>query len=158
MPVIPNKYDDPQFAALRANQEDPLVMYLIVRESLNMGVGKTAAQCAHGAQMIAMKVDELHSDLQEIYASGHTDVFPTEQYKKIVDNFSDWCNQSFRKVVLKADEKEWKKIKESTELDCMVVIDAGLTELEPNTETVIALFPMLKSQVPKVIKRLQVLK
>ena len=40
--------------AARANQTDPLVMYLVVRESLHMTTGKIAAQCAHASQMLLM--------------------------------------------------------------------------------------------------------
>jgi len=39
----------------RDHQEDPLVMYLIVRETVPMSVGKTAAQCACASQMLQLK-------------------------------------------------------------------------------------------------------
>lgn len=128
----------------RAAQEDPIIMYLIVRESLNMSVGKTAAQCAHAAQIL----------LQKYYLDYFAEV-TDEKYQL----FRDWLNSSFRKVVLRADEKEWLKLKsEFSANNIALVVDAGLTELEPNTETVIGLAPMRKSQVPKLVKRLQVLK
>lgn len=40
----------------------------------------------------------------------------------------------------------------------VLVVDAGLTEIPSGSETVIGLWPMRKSQVPKTVKRLQVLK
>ena len=141
-------YNTPEAVALRANQEDPIVMYLIVRESLNMGIGKTAAQCAHASQMLQLKFQQ--AELVECY-----DWSPKPEHMRL---YSDWLARSFRKVVLKADDKEWEKIKLEFDNKHVLVIDAGLTEVEPGSETVIGLFPMYKSQAPKIIKRLQVLK
>jgi peptidyl-tRNA hydrolase len=42
--------------------------------------------------------------------------------------------------------------------DIIIVVDAGLTEIKPDSETVIGVHPMRKSEAPKLIKRLQVLK
>ena len=77
--------------------------------------------------------------------------------REIADLFKEWLDGSFRKVVLKSDDKEWIKIK-SLISNKVLVIDAGLTELNPQTETVVGLFPIRKSNVPKIIKRLQTLK
>ena len=144
-------HNSPEEVAKRANQEDPIVMYLIVRESLNMSIGKTAAQCAHASQMLQLKYDELHGN----YCYEWALVSDDELRHQI---FSDWLQTSFRKVVLRADEKEFAKIQEELKDQIVVVIDAGLTELEPQTKTVIGVFPMKKSERPKLIKRLQVLK
>ena len=72
--------------------------------------------------------------------------------------FKNWLISSFRKVVLKADDKEWAKIKADLEDGDVIVVDAGLTEIEPGSETVIGMHPIHKSSVGKLIKRLQVLK
>lgn len=123
---------------------DPIAMYIIVKESLNMSIGKTAAQCAHASQLLTEKF----FDLVEII--GHN-IDPSTKI------FVKWQASNYRKVVLKADDKEFEKVK--SELDNIVVItDAGFTELDPGTETVIGVWPMHKSQSPKCIKRLQVLK
>ncbi len=128
----------------KPDQEDPIIMYLIVRESLNMGVGKIAAQCAHASQLLVIKY----------YKSlwNHWDSDPPG-----ADIFERWLNSSYRKVVLKADDKEWEKIKSEIS-NHVVVVDAGLTEIPSGSETVIGLCPMYKSQCPKIIKRLQILK
>ena len=133
-------HDAPEEVAKREDQVDPLVMYLVVRQELNMSMGKTAAQCSHAAQMILLRYFE----------NGEMEV----------PKMKLWLDGSFRKVVLRADEKEWIKLKElMDEVDGkVIVIDAGLTELNPHTETVIGFYPMYKSQRPKIIKRLQVLK
>lgn len=145
-------HNSPEAAAKRASQEDPIIMYLIVRESLNMSIGKTAAQCAHAAQML-MLLYMKHSPFKVIHNFGVEDHNTTQ-----IEMMEKWLDSSFRKVVLRADEKEWEKLKKEFTSYRSLVVDAGLTELEPNTETVIGLWPMYKSQVPKVVKRLQVLK
>lgn len=145
-------YNDSANVELRKNQEDPIVMYLIVREELGMSIGKTAAQCAHAAQMLQLKFNELE---REESCSWTSDADLAR-----IRIFQDWLDGSFRKVVLKADEKEWLKIQGAFVEGVMrtTVIDAGLTELNPNTETVMGIWPMRKSEVPKVLKKLQVLK
>jgi peptidyl-tRNA hydrolase len=142
-------HNSPEEVAKRANQEDPIVMYLIVRESLEMSIGKTAAQVGHAVQML-----QLEFDRQDGFRLANW-----EFNKEIVELYQKWLDSSFRKVVLKADEKEWEKLKELySEDNRVLVIDAGLTELAPSTETVIGLFPMKRSEAPKLVKRLQVLK
>ena len=146
MAVEQNPYDDKKLAEIRADQTDPLVMYLIVRESLNMGVGKIAAQCAHAAQMVLLRFQMLIQNQEALNQNDREKLLNTQV----------WVGESFRKVVLRADDKEWEKLKQ--EFDCFVVRDAGLTEVAPNTETVIGLWPMRKSTRPKILQRLQVLK
>ena len=145
-------YNDSAQVELRKNQEDPIVMYLIVREELGMSIGKTAAQCAHASQMLQLKFNELEKEDMCGWAND-ADL----ARKKI---FQEWLDGSFRKVVLKADDKEWHKVQLAFVEGVMrvTVVDAGLTEVNPNTETVMGIWPMRKSEVPKVLKRLQVLK
>lgn len=146
----------PENVEARASQEDPIIMYLIVRESLNMGVGKTAAQCAHASQMLLLKYLGLQQSF-DYTAAAHDEPHMKEAFYSLV-TFKTWLDSSFRKVVLKADDKEWAKLKEAMTPMDVVVVDAGLTEIEPGSETVIGLHPVNKSLVSKVVKRLQVLK
>ena len=160
-------HDSPEAVEARASQEDPIVMYLIVHETLDMSTGKTAAQCAHASQMLTLDYfetkdksralqkkilettdpDELHV-MKGLYA---------EQNRKL-SIFGEWLQGSFRKVVLRADDKEWKKIQNDYGTHMIMVVDAGLTEIAAGSETVIGLWPMRRSQRPKTIQRLQVLK
>jgi peptidyl-tRNA hydrolase, PTH2 family len=145
-------HNSPEAVAARANQEDPIVMYLIVRESLGMSIGKTAAQCAHASQMLILKHQEELDYFDDSVEYPYT-------FAEQLSLFKEWLNTSFRKVVLRADDKEWAKIKEEFKDKLMVVVvDAGLTEIASGSETVIGLWPMRKSEVPKIVKRLQVLK
>lgn len=154
-------HDSPEAVTKRASQEDPIVMYLVVRESINMSIGKTAAQCAHASQMLQIKYEKLHKNLiylrkaaqsGELAFSDHSDA-----RAKLESIFEQWMASSFRKVVLKADEKEWAHLKEES-TDRVIVVDAGLTELTPGTETVIGIWPLKKSLASKTLRRLQVLK
>ena len=148
-------HETPEAIQARAEQTDPIVMYLIVREMLEMSIGKTAAQCAHASQMITLKYLPLYIKYfeKDIEESGWLDKSSYESYLY----FAEWLAGSFRKVVLKADEKEWVKVKNELPNNSIIVVDAGLTELNPNTETVIGLWPMKRSERPKIIKKLQVL-
>ncbi|SRR5258708_31004867 len=134
-------------AAARASQEDPIVMYLVVRESLNMTTGKACAQAGHAVGMLMQKyfIAEITNDIT-LLTNKH-------------EIFNQWLDGSFRKVVLSADDKEWENIKEHFEIgEIVVVVDAVLTQLKPMTETVIGVWPLHKSTQPKVLKKLQVLK
>jgi len=156
----------------RASQEDPIVMYLIVHESLGMGTGKSCAQCAHASQMLTMKYFEmkelskrLQREIQPVFQPeppGYLFDGLREQYATLARPISimgEWMNSSFRKVVLRASDKEWEKLKEEEKNNNMVmVVDAGLTEIAAGSETVIGLWPIRKSQRTKTVQRLQVLK
>lgn len=156
--------NSPEAVAARANQPDPIVMYLIVRESLGMSAGKLAAQCAHASQMLLLQcyeeqrkwecgLDPVCGPTNEDY-----DALPEETKLRWI-LFDKWLQSSFRKVVLRADDKEWVKLKaEISESNRVIVVDAGLTEIAAGSETVIGLWPILKSERPKLIKKLQVLK
>jgi peptidyl-tRNA hydrolase len=67
-----------------------------------------------------------------------------------------WINSDYRKVILYANDKEWNLLKET--YNPTIVIDNGLTEINPNTETVMVFWPMFKNERCKTLKRLQALK
>lgn len=141
MPVWNNLYDDEKLALIRKDQENPFVMYFIIKKSLEMSPGKISIQVGHAAQMMVFWYDELKLQDQIILN---------------LEDFNTWKKESFRKVSLVANDKEFEKIK--NELYCVVVKDAGLTQVKPGSETVLAIWPMRKNDRPKLLKRLQVLK
>ena len=165
---IMEDHNSPEAIAARANQEDPIVMYLIVRESLGMGMGKTAAQCAHASQMLTLEYFEMkdHSrDVQRVLKLPPSELGEVaratykEEYAALSRKLSimgEWLNSSFRKVVLRASDKEWEKLKLIP--NHVLVVDAGLTEIAAGSETVIGVWPMRKSARPKILTKLQVLK
>lgn len=132
-------------------EDDPITCYLIVRESLleQMGTGKLCAQCAHGSQMLMQKYND---ELQIVFLSATNQI----SFNKKKELMEEWIANGIRKVVLKADDKEWAKIKIEYP-DHILVKDIGLTKIPAGSETCITLFPMHKSHATKTIKRLQVL-
>ena len=132
----------------KPTKENPLVVYMIVRESLGMGIGKMVAQGGHSIQLL-LKHDR---DLRKLKTLSDADKNKTIR----MDIWKDYnVNGGFRKVALSADEKEWKYIKEN--YDPVIVVDAGLTEVAPGSETVMVLFPILKSERCKTLKRMRCL-
>ena len=121
-------------------ENDNLVMYIVVRSSLNMSSGKIAAQVGHAVGLIYKKSYENRENLPV----------------KMIDNFDDWEDSDYRKVVLAADENEWVKLK--SEKNIFIITDLGLTEIPAQSETVIGFWPMYQSTRPKILKRLQLLK
>lgn len=148
-------HNSPEAVEARANQEDPIIMYLVVRTSLEMSIGKTVAQGGHAVQMLQLKYDLLSKSCDWI-ATSHGDP-SAKQIAEDVMLYQTWMGKSFRKVVLACKDKDWEKIKAAVP-NHVVVVDAGLTEVNPGSETVIGLWPMRKSQAPKAVQRLQVLK
>ncbi len=149
MTTIESLYTD-ESVEKRKNQEDPIILYMVVRKSLNMSIGKTAAQCSHGSMMATLKYFHLLNDIN------------TKQSEfALIDIFGEWLHNSFRKVVLGADENHWLKLEkyyEDKPGQLITVTDAGLTEIPAQTDTVRVIWPMRKSEAPQVIKKLQALK
>lgn len=133
------------------SQENPLVCYIVVNQSLGMGVGKLAAQVGHGIQLLMIRYMEL------LYKSP-IELNKNEEF--VLKRIRTWLNQDiiggFRKVVLGVDAKEWGKLK-LDQPEHILVTDAGLTEIPSGSETVIVLYPMLKEERSKLLKRLRCL-
>lgn len=130
-------------------KENQLVVYTLVRKSLGMSVGKIAGQCQHAMQYFMLKWNLINNG-SVIDGNLWTD---HELFKRMLN----WLNsETHTKVVLTVSDIEWDKLKE--EYDFIYVIDAGKTEIAAGSETVAILYPMLRSERSKVLKRCQVLK
>ena len=171
-------HNSPEAVKARAEQEDPIVMYLIYHEGIGMGMGKACAQSGHAAVMVTLDYFKMKEESKTIqkkatdpalqrviqHSPGMISVDPTlpnykEEYAEMsrkLSIFGEWLNTSYRKVTLTANDKEWAKIKADPMYKALV-IDAGLTQIPAGSETFIGLWPMRKSQRPKCIKRLQAL-
>lgn len=150
MSEIENPYNNQESIQTRKDQEDPWIMYLIVNDDLNMSAGKIAAQVGHAVGMMYGYYQYLDSNL-EYAACGYGELSDFNGIK----SFKSWKNDSFRKVVLKAKNSKWEKLKD--QLKCFVVRDAGLTEIDPGSETVIGVWPMKRSERPNILRKLQTL-
>ena len=156
--------NSPEAIAARAAQPDPLVMYLVVKKSLEMGPGKTAAQCAHASQQLLVNyfkhkmgyVERDRGDGSMFMGLDGSIIFDYQEMVPFLELFEQWLNTSFRKVVLVANDSQFERLKEDP--NHVVVVDAGLTEIAPGSETVIGLWPRRRSTCSKLIQKLQVLK
>lgn len=108
---------------------------MVVRKDLKMDKGKLAAQVAHAS---------------------------LEAYKKAdINDINEWEEEGMKKVVVAAkDIKELMKIKDmakAAKLPYAVIRDAGKTQLEPGTVTVIGIGPAEEGRVDKITKNLKLL-
>ncbi len=114
-------------------------MTIVVRKDLNMSVGKIAAQVGHAV---------LNCYKEALYLNNN--------YVK------NWENSGSAKIVLQVNSlKELNEIKELAKLNKLpyaMIADAGRTEVEPGTVTVISIGPGPVDEVDKVTGRLELLK
>lgn len=135
---------------------DPIVLYLVVREDLNMSRGKIAAQIGHAVQTVLMKYFQLQllstKKLEQLHLVSDNDHIHIKET-------TEWMEKGLStKIVLSANEKNWNALKQEMGKNCFIVKDAGKTEIEPNTETTIVIWPQHKSGVSNIIKHLPLLK
>ncbi|KAH8304406.1 hypothetical protein KR059_008316 [Drosophila kikkawai] len=114
---------------------------LVVRADVKMSKGKTAAQCAHAAVMC--------------YQSA---VQGTKLQNAILQR---WCRLGQPKIVLRVDNYEQlsnleQRAQESNVVAAMVR-DAGRTQLESGTATVLGLGPAPADELDKLVAHLKLL-
>ena len=113
-----------------SNPEE-IVMYIVVRNDLNMSPGKVAAQVGHGVEL-ALGMGRRH--------------------------YPQWTpvDSPCAKIVLQANETEIKDlIYEFSPNIIAKVIDEGRTEVPPNTMTVIAFVPARRGSIQNDVKHLK---
>lgn len=126
MPVVDNPDDRDALRELRAAQEDPWVMYLVARRERLPTAGELLQAAAAATLDVSLRFT---------------------RDPKWTSHFTEWGSRSFRKVCLRASERDWKKL---DTYDCGV----GLARGEP---VVRALPPRLKSGREKLLVELQAL-
>ncbi|XP_030375297.1 peptidyl-tRNA hydrolase 2, mitochondrial [Scaptodrosophila lebanonensis] len=119
----------------------PAKLALIVRSDLKMGKGKTAAQCAHAAIMC-----------YENAAHG------TAEQSALLQH---WGRIGQPKIVLRVDTYEQLSglqiQAQDANLVTALVRDAGRTQLEPGTATVLGLGPASDVELDKLVAHLKLL-
>lgn len=107
---------------------DPIVMYLVVRRSLKLTSGKIGAQCGHAVQYL----------LQSYFI----DLDPLLRAKREMTR--EWLAGDHAKITLGADDQQYELVKmENPEF--FKVVDLGYTQVAPDTETALGLWPMRKA-------------
>ena len=111
---------------------------IVVRADLEMSPGKLATQVAHGSVVSA---EQARREKQEW--------------------FKAWLGEGQKKVVVKvSSDEELRELgahAKELSLPCELIQDSGLTELPPNTTTVLAVGPAPSELVDKVTSRLPLL-
>jgi len=118
-----------------------MTAYIIVNESLNMSKGKIASQSAHGI---------------------------LEVYRFLLCNkidYSKWINYGEKIVVIKASSEQIneylslynEKIGSTNSFNLFPIYDAGRTEVENGSLTVLASTPVTEDKKPEFIKKLKLL-
>ncbi|XP_013119073.1 probable peptidyl-tRNA hydrolase 2 [Stomoxys calcitrans] len=113
-------------------------MVLVVRNDLKMGKGKVAAQCGHGA------VGAYQNAVRQI--------------PSVVRR---WENTGCAKVALKVEsEAEMMALKRAADRNNLItclIRDAGRTQIEPNSKTVLAIGPAPVEKIDQVTGHLKLL-
>lgn len=113
-------------------------MILVVRNDLKMGKGKIAAQCGHGAVGAYQKA--MHAT------------------PSIVQR---WENSGCAKVAVRVDSKEElfeiRKAAQAKQLNYCLIRDAGRTQVEPNSATVLAIGPAKNDILDSITGHLKLL-
>lgn len=143
-------------ALMMLNELDPLKMILAVRQDLGMSPGKVAAQCSHAALGLYLEITSQESAQEcnsRMTAAASAPVSETTVQVKSVEelsrehksNVQTWLLVGQRKIVVKLDdEAQMKKLHEQALLlgvPAIVIHDAGHTEVEAGTATVLGLGP-----------------
>jgi len=101
-----------------------LTMYIFINNDLRMEKGKIASQVGHVVQHIT----------EDIIRMGYESASLPDPYKR----YMLWKNGS-KKIVLKATEQQLLELMKLPE--SRYVIDAGKTQIAPNSLTVVGFFP-----------------
>ncbi len=117
-------------------------MVIVVRTDVDMGKGKVAAQVAHAAVSLVLKV--LNSR--------------NESWKRWLES---WLNEGQPKIVVKVQSFEElmqrKQKAETLGLPTEVIVDAGKTQVEPGTVTCLGIGPAPSEVIDKVTGDLKLL-
>ena len=130
-------YPNAQRAAERIASYDVMYkMVLCVRNDLNMGKGKIVSQACHGVMRLTLMLIDENQDLLRKYLLHET------------------------KITLKINsESELIKLRDTCvekKLHHIVIEDAGKTQVDPGTKTVLAIIGASK-EIDEVVKHLKLL-
>ncbi|BCS90934.1 MAG: peptidyl-tRNA hydrolase [Candidatus Micrarchaeota archaeon] len=118
--------------------DEDIKQVIIIRNDLKMGKGKIASQAAHASLAAYKKVLSLD--------------------KKIVEC---WEENGSKKVVLKIESldklNEILRKLEDFNIPYVVIIDRGLTQVEPGTLTAVGIGPWLSESIDRVTRDLKLL-
>lgn len=126
---------------METNENNDLVMYIVLNSDLNMTKGKMVSQGSHAACDVVSYLEKLC-----INETKKTD---------ICTRYKTWTKNGRTKIVLKATEREMEELLNLEEV--FPIIDAGRTQVSPNSFTALAFCPNKKSIMSEHIKKFKLL-
>ncbi len=127
------------------NNKSRTKQVIIIRDDLDINVGKVAAQAAHASLGVL-----LGKDMSK---------YPTEIIAHITPEESEWLKDDFTKVVLKASKGEILQIYDQAiklGLNCCKIVDSGYTFFNgEETLTSISLGPNYNEKIDELTKNLK---
>ena len=134
-----------------------LVMYIIVNEDLKMTKGKTASQVAHIAcdltNYYLLTATKSERDNYKLYKkTGQPKIILKSSTKEMMELLNEYPNPQYVRV--KRDEKDVRNV---WNIWCMGVFDAGLTQVEDGSLTVVGFGLMPRNQTPEFIRKMKLL-
>lgn len=115
--------------------DNQLIIYLLVRDDIKMSKGKTVAQCCHAVEDLIIRCPR---PLLQLYRKSNN---PKISLKiKDLEQMEDLMSQCSKLGI-----------------QYYQVIDAGLTQLKPDTPTVLGIGPVSKSKIKPLIHDLKLL-
>lgn len=116
-------------------------MYVVVRKDLGMSAGKLAAQAMHGLQYVLEHFNPTADAVRyDNWLRGETEISDELRWCQ------EWRRGDHTKIVLAVDSlDQLEHLAERVGDRGRIVVDRGRTEVEPNTKTALALFPMPRS-------------
>jgi peptidyl-tRNA hydrolase, PTH2 family len=128
---------------------DPIVMYIVVRRSLKLSAGKVGGQCGHAVDYLTREPEKAREG-QLLMC-----VEPSEELSARLDLLREWrYSPEHTKIILGATDEEFERVKVENP-EHFLVTDLGRTQVAPNTQTCLGLWPMRRSARSPI---LQVLK
>jgi peptidyl-tRNA hydrolase len=114
------------------NQE--IAMYIFVNYDLKMGIGKIAGQVGHITQKLIEDILLNHKHSKN------------EESKKIYEDYRKWKKDYHcAKIILKATQEDIEEYSKLPNTFC--VYDAGKTQIEANSLTVVGFYPSSKKEM-----------
>jgi PTH2 family peptidyl-tRNA hydrolase len=129
--------------------------YIIIREDLGMSNGKLAAQSCHASMKVFF--DKFNPEGRMPWKNNGENEYKFSLF--ITQEERQWIEGRFTKIVKKVkNESQLLKAYEKANelgLNCSLIKDAGLTELQGENYTAIAIGPNYTDKCEPVVKKLR---
>jgi peptidyl-tRNA hydrolase len=118
--------------------EEELTMYILINKDLGMTKGKIASQVGHG----------VHHVIHDIFIDASTST--SDETKESFKTYNMWTQRA-KKITLNVPFVDLQQYIDNSKYKCSVIIDAGRTQVAPNSLTVVCFHPSntLKNEMKK---------